>query len=466
MPATSASRTKPVSTIRRVSFHTLGCKLNQAETSAIAAMFRLRGYQIVPFRQEADLTFINTCTVTNEADAKSRQAIRQAVRASPGGRVVAAGCYAQIAPHEVAALEGVDMVLGSREKHRMLEFLDLLEGGKLATPLVRVGDKEELETWDETSFYSEPAAGEALGSTPVAGRSRAFLKVQEGCSYQCSYCIIPVARGAGASRPLEDCLAAARRLVAAGSGEIVITGVNIGTWQWQGQQLHHLLGKLSDLRGLRRIRVSSIEPNLVTDELLHVMAERDNIAPHLHVPLQHASDAVLKAMRRRYLFRDYRQILERIRTALPQAAIGADVIVGFPGETEGDFAQLAEALTTLPLTYHHIFRYSERSGTVAAHMTSAVDPALRKRRGRVLREISHKRRETVAQQAVGQTRLVHLERPVGAGSWEGLTDNYLRVRVSVPGPLDDRFQPVRLTGVGPDGLLGRLARPRSEAAAA
>ncbi len=435
------------SVIRRVSFHTLGCKLNQAETAAIAARFRERGWRVVPFRQEAELTVINTCTVTGEADAKSRQVIRQAVQASPRGKVAAVGCYAQVRPDEIAALEGVDLVLGTREKWRIPELLDLLDGTGPDQPLVQVGDIGEVETYDEAPFIS------------ATSRTRAFLKVQEGCDYHCSYCIVPAARGRGRSRPLEGCLEEARQLAAEGYREIVLTGVNIGTWEEGALRFHDLLAAVSGVEGLRRVRVSSLEPNLITDDLIRLAAGRENIAPHFHVPLQHASDRVLKAMRRRYLFADYRAVVERIAAALPDAAIGADVMVGFPGETEEDFRQLAGALTELPRTYRHIFRYSEREGTVASRMTEAVDPAVRKERSAVLREISRQRRREVARRSIGQTRLVHFERPAGNGSWEGLTDNYLRVKVPVPTPLDDPFQSVRLTGDGNATLLGRLSRP-------
>ena len=441
--------------IRRVSFHTLGCKLNQAETDALAALFRRRGYEVVPFREDADLAIINTCTVTGEADAKSRQVIRQAVQASPWGRVAAVGCYAQVGPREVAALEGVDLVLGTREKHQVLDLLKLLEGGRLDKPLVRVGDTAGIATYDETPFISA-AAPSGPDILPGAGRTRAFLKVQDGCDYNCSYCIVPLARGRGRGRPLADCLAEARRLLAEGYREIVLTGVNIGTWQEDDRRLHHLLAALSAVDGLRRIRLSSIEPNLLSDDILRLVAEQGNIAPHFHLPLQHASDRVLRAMRRRYRMADYRAVIARITAAIPDAAIGADVIVGFPGETEDDFRQLAAALTDLPLTYHHIFRYSERAGTVASRMTGAVDPAVRKRRSALLREISRKRRREVARRALGQTRLVHFERS-GDGCREGLTDNYLRVRVPASGQPGDPFQPVTLTGYNDSILYGRPA---------
>lgn len=432
--------------IRRVSFHTLGCKLNQAETAAIAALFARRGYKVVPFRQEADLTYINTCTVTNEADAKSRQTIRQAVQASPGGRVVAVGCYAQVKPEEVAALNGVDMVLGTHEKYQIFDLLDRLEEGQRERPLVLVTDTGDIETYDESPFIS------------ATSRTRAFLKVQEGCDYACSYCIIPLARGRARSRSLASCLTEVRRLVAEGFREVVLTGVNIGTWRDGARSFHHLLAQVSDVAGLRRVRISSMEPNLVTDELLNLVAERENICPHFHVPLQHASDRILRAMRRRYTMADYRRVMERITAALPDAAIGADVIVGFPGETDTDFRQLAHALTELPTTYHHIFRFSERTGTVAAKLTDSVDPVLRKERSAVLREISRQKEQTYAQRFVGQIKEVYFEQSIKAGRWEGMTDNYLRVRVLGNGHrLEQPFQPVRLTGWEDSVLCGTMA---------
>ncbi|MEE9466628.1 MAG: tRNA (N(6)-L-threonylcarbamoyladenosine(37)-C(2))-methylthiotransferase MtaB, partial [Candidatus Neomarinimicrobiota bacterium] len=354
--------------IRRASFHTLGCKLNQAETAAVAAQFRERGIEIVPFRQPADLTYINTCTVTHTADSKSRQAIRQAVSASPGGRVVVAGCYSQIKPAEVASLEGVDLILGAREKFQVLNLLTEMVGNRTGRPLVYVTDSDELQTYDESSFIS------------ATSRTRAFLKVQEGCDYQCSYCIIPAARGRARSRLLADCLSEANRLVTAGYRELVLTGVNVGTWREGDLEFADLLEEVSDITGLRRLRISSIEPNLITPRLLELMAHHDNICPHLHVPLQHAADRILGAMHRRYKLADYRAVLKRIMSAIPEAAVGADVIVGFPGETQADFDLLAEALREMPLTYLHIFRYSARDGTVAASMADQVPPAERKRR--------------------------------------------------------------------------------------
>ncbi len=428
-----------------MSFHTLGCKLNQAETAAIAAGFRERGCQVVPFRQAADLTFINTCTVTGEADAKSRQAIRQALAASPRGRLVVAGCYAQIKPQEISALEGVDLILGSQEKYRVLELLEQLERDAGERPLVYVAGHEEIEAYDESPFIS------------ATSRTRAFLKVQDGCDYHCSYCIIPAARGRARSRPWQDCLSEARRLMAAGYRELVLTGVNIGTWREGELVFHDLLARISETEGLRRLRISSIEPELITARMLEVMAQRENICPHLHVPLQHASDRILGAMRRRYRFGDYQATLERVVTAVPEIALGTDLIVGFPGETKDEFNQLAEAVRDLPLTYHHIFRYSEREGTVAARLEGSVDPRERKRRSSVLRAISRRKRVAYALGFLGHTREVYFEGDPRDGQWEGLTDNYLRVRMASSGSGQEPFQMVRLQQLDGEVLQGTAA---------
>ncbi len=432
----------PAGNIQRVSFHTLGCKLNQAETASIAAGFRARGCQVVPFRQAADLTFINTCTVTHEADAKSRQAIRQARAASPGGRLVVAGCYAQLKPVEISALEGVDLILGSREKFQVLELLEQLGRGGGERPLVYVAGNDDIEAYDESPFIS------------ATSRTRAFLKVQDGCDYTCSYCIIPAARGRARSRSLEDCLGEARRLMAAGYRELVLTGVNIGTWGEGELLFHDLLAGISETEGLRRLRISSIEPELITSRMLEIMAERENICPHLHLPLQHASDRILGAMRRRYSFGDYQATLERVVTMVPGIAVGADLIVGFPGETEDEFNQLAEAVNALPLTYHHIFRYSERQGTVAARLEGSVDPKERKRRSALLRAISRRKRKAYALGFLGQTREVYFEGQPRDGQWEGLTDNYLRVRMAGSGSGRDPFQLVRLKQLDGEVLQG------------
>ena len=443
---------------QRVSFRTIGCKLNQAETATLAALCQKRGYQIVPFRQPADLTIINTCTVTSEADAKSRQSIHQAAQASPRGMVAVVGCYAQVRPDEVVNQTDVDIILGNREKFQLLDILALLEDDKCEKPLVRVESMPIEDTCSQFENITDEAGyGHWKGSTDSGiNRTRALLKVQDGCDYGCSYCIVPIARGKSCSRALTDCVRESQGLVSAGYHEIVLTGANIGTWKSDHLRFHDLLRAVSNVEGLRRIRVSSIEPNLITDDIINLVTERENIAPHFHIPLQHGSDRVLKAMQRRYRISDYRLVLDRITEALPDAAIGADVIVGFPNETENDFQQLVRVLGELPLTYLHIFRYSERRGTDAAMMTNLVDPVQRKERSRIIAEIDRQKRLVMAKRFLGQNRLVHFERPTGNGLWEGLTDNYLRVRVAVPSYPTDPFRSVILTEYNDSVFIGRL----------
>ena len=430
--------------IRRVSFHTLGCKLNRSETDALAAQFAARGYQIVPFRQPADLAVINTCTVTGEADAKSRQAIRQAADRSRATRVAAIGCYTQMHPEEAAGLEGIDLLLGTRNKFELIDLLPELESRPVEGPLVRITPTGEDRVFDEAPSIS------------ATDRTRAALKVQDGCDYGCSYCIIPAARGTSRSRPLADCLSEARELVQRGYHELVITGVNLGAWTAGGLVFDDLLEAVSDVPGLRRIRISSIEPNLITGRTLQLIADRENICHHLHLPLQHASDRILGAMRRRYSFADYRRKVDRAVELLPDVAIGADVMVGFPGEKEQDFDILARALADLPNAYYHIFRYSERAGTLATALAGSVDPRVRRERAQVLREIALQKQQAFARRFVRQTRTVHFESRTNEGQWSGLTDNYLRVLVSSTDDIAAQLRPVTLLRESGGSLYGTL----------
>ena len=427
--------------IKTASFHTLGCKLNQAETDSLAEQFRNAGITVVPFRQPADLTVINTCTVTNEADAKSRQAIRKAIRSSPRGRIAAVGCYAQVSPDQLTALNGVDLVLGTRDKHNILQVLSDYESGGTVEPLIMVTPAGEIDTYDNRPFVA------------ATSRSRAFLKVQDGCDYTCSYCIVPAARGRGRSRPLEACLDEARKLVDRGYLELVLTGVNIGSWRDGKHTFQALLDRLSRLSDEARIRISSIEPNLLTPELLQLMNERRNICPHFHIPLQHASDRILASMRRRYSFSDFADLVTHITSLNPDAAVGTDVIVGFPGETDEDFNILADALAALPLSYHHIFRYSERMGTAAANLPGQLAPQIRKERSSILHEISRKKKREYGRRFIGKTVEVYFEQNAGSeNEHEGVSPNYLRVSVTSPGDLKRTIRPVKLDSLSPDGL--------------
>jgi threonylcarbamoyladenosine tRNA methylthiotransferase MtaB len=391
--------------LRTASFKTLGCRLNQAEMDALAFRLQEKGVRILPFGEPADLTVINTCTVTHGADQDSRYAIRTAIRKSPRGRVVVTGCYAQMSPEAVKAIDGVDLVLGNDEKLKLLEYLN---------PDFREFQPDAIET-------------------PVTeSKTRANLKIQDGCDYHCSFCIIPFARGRARSVPFGDVVRETENLVARGFLEIILTGVNIGTYcaeeNGRPRRFVDLVDRLQQIDGLARLRISSIEPNTVTDALLRLMNQSNVICPHLHIPIQSASDPILTAMRRKCRRARLERLLDRIRALLPEAGVGTDVIVGFPGETDERFEDTLRFLASAGFSYLHIFPFSGREGTAADKMADAVDPALIRRRAEVLKVLDHELRLSFARLHVGRTLSVLFERPDRQGRQEGLTPNYLRVK--------------------------------------
>jgi len=422
-----------------IALTTLGCKLNFAETSSLGKQFFDRGFTPVDFGAPADLTLINTCSVTAHADRECRQLIRRSLRASPGSVVVVTGCYAQLRPEEVASIEGVDFVVGTREKHAIAS---LLAGGagagpgignaqppaespshtplppKQAHPRVHVG------AIDDTVEFA-PA-----WTTEAGGRTRAFLKVQDGCDYSCTFCTIPAARGSSRSQPIPATVAQAEALAAQGYREIVLTGVNVGDYgKRTGEGLLPLLEALAAVRGIERLRVSSIEPNLLTDGIIRFIASAGVMCRHVHVPLQSGANEILRAMRRRYTAERY---AERIRTLLahvPDCGIGVDVIVGFPGETHGHFRETCAFLADLPVTYLHVFAYSERPGTSAADSGAAVDPGVRAERSAILRAIGLRKKAEFYRRMIGKTVPVLLEADEEGGCRCGFTGNYVRVAV-------------------------------------
>jgi threonylcarbamoyladenosine tRNA methylthiotransferase MtaB len=429
----------------RVSLHTLGCKLNFAETSTIGKQFVDRGFEVVEFGEEADVCVINTCTVTERTDRECRQVIRRAIRTSGKPFVVVTGCYAQLEPEEVASIDGVDLVLGAKEKFDLFRHAGTLE--KMTTPRVCVSDIGTVNDF-----------GPAY-STSAGGRTRAFLKVQDGCDYNCSFCTIPLARGASRSQPIESCLAQAHELAASGYREIVLTGVNVGDYgRKAGTDLLALLRSLADVPGIGRIRISSIEPNLVSRDLIDFVASGDRVCRHLHIPLQSGSDGVLKAMRRRYRSTQYADLIARIRDRIPDCGIGADVIVGFPGETEEDFEATHRFLADLPVSYLHVFTYSERPNTPAAGFASRVPHPDRSRRNEVLRTLSEKKRHAFAQSLVGTWRTVLTKSEVENGLRFGLTDNYVKVGIPEEGVAENTIMPVEILGVNNGFCTGRPAR--------
>ena len=428
-----------------VSLHTLGCKLNYAETSMLGKQFMDRGFSVVEFGQPADVCVINTCSVTERANRECRQIIRRAARTAGNPLVVVTGCYAQLQPDEVASIRGVDLVLGAQEKFEIFDHLGGLE--KKLYPQVFVSDIDAVDNFG-VSY-----------STSVGGRTRAFLKIQDGCDYSCSFCTIPLARGGSRSQTPEACLRQAGELVGQGYKEITLTGVNVGDYgKSTGTNLLDLLRGLVRIDGLERIRISSIEPNLLTDEMIGFVAAEPKMCKHFHIPLQSGCDEVLRLMRRRYHAVYYRGLVERVRQAIPRCGIGVDVIVGFPGETEAHFQATLRFLEDLPASYIHVFTYSERPHTPAAGLTGAVEPKVRFKRNEIIRALGLKKKREFYGRHVGTTATVLTESELESGLRFGFTDNYVRVAVSAGGSNANELVPVEITGLQGNRCLGRIVK--------
>ncbi len=415
-----------MATPRTVAFHTLGCKLNFSETSALARLFEQHGYQPVRFEEEADIYVINTCSVTEQADRECPKIVRQALRRRPDALVVVTGCYAQLKPEAIANIPGVDLVLGAGEKFRMLDYVENLSKAQ-GKGMVYAGDVREVNL-----FHSAYSLGD---------RTRSFLKVQDGCDYKCSFCTIPQARGASRSDTVENAVANAQHLAEQGAREIVLTGVNLGdfgngTAVIEGKHpkkealFIDLIRALDDSVEVPRFRISSIEPNLLTEEIIAFVAQSKRFMPHFHVPLQSGNDKQLRDMRRRYRRSLYTERVALIKHYLPHACIGCDVIVGFPGETEEDFWETYRFLQNLDVSYLHVFTYSERANTPAATMPSTVPMEERRQRSQMLRALSEMKRRHFYQQHLGTVRPVLLERHKDPARLGGFTDNYIRVEIS------------------------------------
>lgn len=419
----------------RIALHTLGCKLNFAETGTLAREFEEHGHTIVPFGTAADVAILNTCAVTDEAERKCRQTIRRLLAAHPATVVAVTGCYAQLRPEEIAAIEGVDLVVGTREKADLVHRIEgLVKGGRTQI---------DVSCIDGAGFSPAFARG---------SRTRGFLKIQDGCDYSCAFCTIPQARGRARSSTVRAAVDEARRLADDGAREIVLSGVNIGLFGTDtGESLPALLRDLDAVDSIARFRISSIEPNLLTDELIDFVAASRAFQPHFHIPLQSGDDTVLGAMRRRYRRQVFAERVARIEGAMGHAAIGADVIVGFPGETGEQFENTVRFIEDLPLSYLHVFSYSERPGTASASLDApAVNPAERSRRNRALTLLSARLHRQFAQRNAGTCRNVLWEAPTG-GLITGFTDNYLRVRSSSDAFKRGDISAVTLDRPGPDG---------------
>jgi len=405
---------------RTAAFHTLGCKLNFAETSTIARQLTDAGYDKVSFDDEADVYVINTCSVTENADRECKLHVKRAMKANPEGLVVIVGCYAQLKPEEISQINGVDLVLGAKEKFNILSYLDDLE----KSDSEGIVHSCEIE---ETDFF--------IGSYSIGDRTRAFLKVQDGCDYKCTYCTIPLARGISRSDTIENVIKNAKEIAGRDIKEIVLTGVNIGDYgkgEFGNKRHEHtfldLISELDQVEGIERIRISSIEPNLLKDESIDLVSKSKSFVPHFHIPLQSGSDDLLKKMKRRYLTKLYNDRVNKIREVMPDAAIGVDVIVGFPGETEERFLETYNFLNDLPITYLHVFTYSERENTEAVGMEGVVPIPERKKRNKMLRILSEKKKMAFYQTQLGKTLPVLWEHENKDGKMYGFTENYVRVQ--------------------------------------
>jgi threonylcarbamoyladenosine tRNA methylthiotransferase MtaB len=422
----------------KVAFHTLGCKLNFAETSTIARTFPEDKFERVSPDSHADIYVINTCTVTDAADRKCRQAVRKFVHRNPDAFIAVVGCYAQLRQEEAAAIEGVDLVLGTYEKFDIASYINNIEKH-------RVPEIHSCERVDTEGFMASWSAGD---------RTRSFLKVQDGCDYHCSYCAVPLARGGSRNPFIAEITAEAEKIVASGVREIVLTGVNVGDFgKSTGETLEQLLRQLVKVNGLQRLRLSSIEPNLVSDPIIDLIAAEKIILPHIHMPLQSGSDRILGLMKRRYRREVFRDRILKIKDKMPHAGIGADVIVGFPGETEEDHADTYSFLDSLPLSYLHVFAYSPRPGTPAADMPGKVSKQEKEKRSRHLIELSESRRMKFMNNASGQVHEVLFEKRGADGMVTGFTDNYIRVLTPWQKGLPGSIQPVRLTTLRDDATM-------------
>ena len=436
------------STTKTAAFHTLGCKLNFAETSTIARQLTSAGYEKVSFDDKANVYVINTCSVTENADRECKLHVKRAMKANPEGLVVILGCYAQLKPEEISQIEGVDLVLGAKEKFNILSYLEDLQKSE------NQGIVHSCEI-DETDFF--------IGSYSIGDRTRAFLKVQDGCDYKCTYCTIPLARGISRSDTIENVVKNAQEIAAKGIKEIVLTGVNIGDYgkgEFGNKKHEHtfldLISELDKVDGIERIRISSIEPNLLKDESIELVSKSKSFVPHFHIPLQSGSDELLKKMKRRYLTKLYTDRVAKIRGVMPDSCIGVDVIVGFPGETEEKFLETYNFLNELPISYLHVFTYSERENTEAAEMQGVVPIPERKQRSKMLRILSEKKKMAFYRTQIGKTLPVLWEHENKNGVMYGFTENYVRVQKPFDENSINTIETLKLNKIESDGTVSAV----------
>lgn len=423
-------------------FYTLGCKLNFAETSTISRQLIEAGFIKKNFEDGADVYVINTCSVTDHADRKCKKVVAEALRKNENAKIIIVGCYAQLKPEEIAAIPGVDLVLGAHEKFNVVDFLPKVkESGKAIIHQRKIS---------ETSFF--------IPSYSIADRTRTFLKVQDGCDYVCAFCTIPRARGRSRNESIANTIKVAKEVAATDTKEVVLTGVNIGDFgKSTNETFFDLVKELDQIDGIERIRISSIEPNLLTNEIIEFVAKSNKFLPHFHIPLQSGSNKILSLMRRRYERDVYTSRVNYIKTIMPDACIGVDVIVGFPNETEEDFIDTYNYLNELDISYLHVFTYSERSNTAAAKMDGKVNVAERKRRNEMLTILSEKKRRGFYESQLNKTAYVLFEAENDGNEMYGFTENYVKVKTSYDPLLVNEIQKVKLKSIEKDGLVSVIS---------
>lgn len=434
---------------RNIAFHTLGCKLNYSESSALASLCEKQGHTITDFDQPADIYVINTCSVTEEADKKCRHAIRKALSHAPDAKVIVTGCYAQLKPKEITGIPGVSLVLGAGEKFRITEYIDALAESNTIAPM-QAGQIQDVKTFNSSYSFGD--------------RTRTFLKVQDGCDYKCSFCTIPLARGKSRSDTIENAVAKANEIATKGSKEIVLTGINLGDFGNGTEVIEGSRPKKEALfidlaialdrdTDIDRFRISSIEPNLCTNEIIEFVAQSKKFMPHFHIPLQSGSNEILKSMQRRYKREVYSSRVGHIKTCMPHACIGVDVIVGFPGETDVHFQETYDFLHSLDVSYFHVFTYSERNNTAAIQLPGIVPVQIRRERNEMLRQLSEKKKNHFYYKHLDTTRSVLIEDDGDENHWTGFTDNYIRVNVNKSDARPNEIKTVRLNEFDRNGEI-------------
>ncbi len=433
--------------MKTVAFYTLGCKLNFSETSTIGRMFEETGYKKVEFHEKADVYVINTCSVTENADKKCRKIVKEALKYSPGAFITIVGCYAQLKPEEIASIPGVNAVLGASEKFKLIELLGNFEKQEIA----QVYNNEISQATDYYCSYS------------INDRTRTFLKVQDGCDYSCSFCTIPLARGSSRSDTIANIIKTAKEIASTEVKEIVLTGVNIGDYGLiQGERkesFYGLVQELDKIEGIDRFRISSIEPNLLTDEIIQFVSESQKFVPHFHIPLQSGSNKILKLMRRRYQRELYAERVAKIKSLMPDCCIGVDVIVGFPGETKEDFLETYNFLNELDISYLHVFTYSERDNTLASTLKGVVSSKERAERSKMLHILSDKKRRFFYETQLGKKVQVLWEADVEQGKMHGFSQNYVKVTTAYDPLLVNEVKAVKLTRINDENTVDVVEPP-------